>query len=41
MKVTPSGSAPEFEDCRRLAAASGRPAKEIYAAAVAAYRKSQ
>ena len=41
MKVTHSGSAPEFEDCRRLAAASGRPVKEIYAAAIAAYRNSQ
>ncbi|MGB9610630.1 MAG: nickel pincer cofactor biosynthesis protein LarC [Bryobacteraceae bacterium] len=41
MKVTPSGSAPEFEDCRRLAAASGRPVKEVYAAAIAAYRNSQ
>ncbi|GIU75237.1 MAG: UPF0272 protein [Bryobacteraceae bacterium] len=41
VKVTPSGSAPEFEDCRRLAAASGRPVKEIYAAAIAAYRNSQ
>lgn len=41
MKVTPSGSAPEYEDCRMAAAASGRPLKEIYAAAIAAYRNSQ
>ena len=41
MKVTPAGSAPEFEDCRRLAAACGKPAKEIYAAAIAAFRNSQ
>ncbi|MCX7604851.1 MAG: nickel pincer cofactor biosynthesis protein LarC [Bryobacteraceae bacterium] len=41
MKVTPSGAAPEFEDCRRLAAACGKPVKEIYAAAIAAYRNSQ
>ncbi|MEJ5370092.1 MAG: nickel pincer cofactor biosynthesis protein LarC [Bryobacteraceae bacterium] len=41
MKVSPAGSAPEFEDCRRLAAESGKPLKEIYAAAVAAYRNSQ
>lgn len=41
MKVTPAGSAPEFEDCRRLAAACGKPAREIYAAAIAAYRNSQ
>jgi hypothetical protein len=41
MKVTPAGSAPEFEDCRRLAAACGKPAKEIYATAIAAFRNSQ
>ncbi|GIU76820.1 MAG: UPF0272 protein [Bryobacteraceae bacterium] len=41
VKVSPSGSAPEFEDCRRLAKETGRPLKEIYAAAIAAYRNSQ
>jgi uncharacterized protein (TIGR00299 family) protein len=41
VKVTPSGSAPEFEDCRRLALETGKPLKEIYAAAIAAYRNSQ
>lgn len=41
VKVTPSGSAPEFEDCRRLALQAGKPLKEIYAAAIAAYRNSQ
>lgn len=41
MKVSPAGSAPEFEDCRRLAAETGKPLKEIYAAAIAAYRNSQ
>ncbi|MGQ9916961.1 MAG: nickel pincer cofactor biosynthesis protein LarC [Bryobacteraceae bacterium] len=41
MKVSPAGSAPEFEDCRRLAAQTGAPLKEIYAAAIAAYRNSQ
>lgn len=41
VKVCPTGSAPEFEDCRRLAAAAGKPAKEIYAAAIAAYRNAQ
>ncbi len=41
VKVTPSGSAPEFEDCRRLASQAGKPLKEIYAAAIAAYRNSQ
>ena len=29
---------PEFEDCRRAAAARGVPVKEVWAAAVAAYR---
>jgi hypothetical protein len=41
MKVSPAGSAPEFEDCRRLAAETGKPLKEIYAAAIAAYRNSR
>lgn len=41
MKISPAGSAPEFEDCRRLAAETGKPLKEIYAAAIAAYRNSQ
>ena len=41
MKVSAAGSAPEYEDCRRLAAESGKPLKEIYAAAIAAYRNSQ
>lgn len=31
-------SAPEFEDCRRVAEAAGRPLKEVYAAALAAFR---
>ncbi len=29
-------ASPEFEDCRRLAEQSGRPLKEVYAAAQAA-----
>ena len=37
MKVTPTGAAPEFEDCRALAQVSGQPLKQIYAAALAAY----
>ncbi len=41
VKVTPAGSAPEFEDCRRLASETGKPLKEIYAAAIAAYRNSR
>jgi uncharacterized protein (TIGR00299 family) protein len=41
MKVSAAGSAPEYEDCRRLASESGKPLKEIYAAAIAAYRNSQ
>ena len=30
-------AAPEFDDCARAAAASGRPAKEIHALAVTAF----
>ncbi|MBI5282018.1 MAG: nickel pincer cofactor biosynthesis protein LarC [Candidatus Solibacter usitatus] len=41
VKAGPHGAAPEFEDCRRLAAQSGLPLKEIYAAAAAAYRSSK
>ncbi|MBI5083125.1 MAG: DUF111 family protein, partial [Acidobacteria bacterium] len=37
VKLSPGGAAaPEFEDCRRLAAQSGLPLKEIYAAALRA-----
>jgi uncharacterized protein (TIGR00299 family) protein len=32
---------PEFEDCRRVAEARGVPAKEVWAAAVAAYRTAE
>ncbi|MBE7541148.1 MAG: nickel pincer cofactor biosynthesis protein LarC [Bryobacteraceae bacterium] len=39
MKVSGGGAAPEFEDCRRLAEATGQPLKEIFAAATAVYRK--
>ena len=39
MKVSAGGAAPEFEDCRRLAEATGQPLKEIFAAATAVYRK--
>lgn len=39
VKVGEHGAAPEFEDCRALAEASGQPLKEILAAAAAAYRK--
>jgi pyridinium-3,5-bisthiocarboxylic acid mononucleotide nickel chelatase len=39
MKVSESGAAPEFEDCRQLAEATGKPLKEILAAATAAFRK--
>lgn len=41
MKVSPTGAAPEFEDCRQLAEASGQPLKEILAAATAAYWKGK
>lgn len=34
---TVMNAAPEFDDCLRLAAASGHPAKEVYAEAVRAY----
>ena len=34
-------AAPEFEDCRRLAEASGVPLKEVYAAAAAALRSGE
>ena len=30
---------PEFEDCERAAAASGAPVKEVWAAALSAYRR--
>ncbi|HSW52026.1 MAG TPA: nickel pincer cofactor biosynthesis protein LarC [Sulfuricaulis sp.] len=39
VKVGEHGAAPEFEDCRALAEATGQPLKEILAAAAAAYRK--
>lgn len=40
VKVSSRGAAsPEFEDCRRLAQASGKPLQEIMAAAVAASRR--
>ncbi len=32
---------PEFEDCRRAAAAAGVPVKEVWAAAVAAFREGE
>jgi hypothetical protein len=42
IKVSESGSyAPEYEDCRKLAAASGVPLKHVMAAANLAYRDSQ
>ncbi len=41
VKVTPTGASPEFEDCRQLAAVSGTPLKEIFAAAIAAYGSSK
>ncbi len=37
IKVTPHGFAPEYEDARRLAAASGAPLKEILSGAAHAY----
>jgi uncharacterized protein (DUF111 family) len=37
VKVSPSGAAPEFEDCRAAALASGKPLKEVMAAALAAW----
>lgn len=37
IKVTPDGFAPEYEDARRVAAASGKPLKEILANAAHAY----
>lgn len=40
MKVAGSGAAsPEFDDCRKVAQESGKPLKEVFAAAVAAYQK--
>lgn len=35
------GASPEYEDCRTLAIASGRPLKEVLAAAMAAYRSTR
>jgi uncharacterized protein (DUF111 family) len=32
---------PEFEDCRRRAAESGAPLKEVWAAALAAWRQRE
>lgn len=39
MKVTSAGFAPEYDDCRKLAAASGKPVKQIIAEANFAYMK--
>ena len=39
VKVSPSGAAPEYEDCRKLAIQTGAPLKEIMAAATAAWQK--
>jgi len=42
VKVGGCGSAaPEFDDCCRVAQAAGVPLKEIYAAALTAYRSSK
>jgi len=39
MKITSSGFAPEYDDCRKLAISSGTPIKNIIAEANAAYMK--
>ena len=39
VKVTDSGFAPEFEDCKRLANKSGKPLKQVLADANLAYWK--
>ncbi|NWF84247.1 MAG: nickel pincer cofactor biosynthesis protein LarC [Bryobacteraceae bacterium] len=39
VKVSPSGAAPEFEDCRTAALASGKPLKSVMAAALAAWMR--
>lgn len=39
MKVSEEGAAPEYEDCRKLALATGVPLKQIYAAAGVAYAR--
>jgi uncharacterized protein (TIGR00299 family) protein len=41
MKVTEHGTAPEYEDCRKLALASGVPLKQIYAAASLAWARRE
>ena len=38
IKVTESGAAPEYEDCRTLALATGKPLKQVVADALAAHR---
>lgn len=37
IKVSPSGAAPEFDDCRKAALSAGKPLKEVMAAALAAW----
>lgn len=39
VKISAHGAAPEYDDCKALAEASGQPLKEIIAAALAAARK--
>jgi pyridinium-3,5-bisthiocarboxylic acid mononucleotide nickel chelatase len=41
IKVGGGSAAPEFEDCRALAAETGLPLKQIMSAALAAYEKDR
>jgi uncharacterized protein (TIGR00299 family) protein len=38
VKITESGVSPEFEDCRALAVATGKPLKQVFADAIRTYR---
>jgi len=40
MKVSAHGAAPEFEDCRAAALASGKPLKEVMASALAVWSRN-
>lgn len=38
VKVLPSGAAPEFDDCRKLAIETGKPVRAVFADALRAYK---
>jgi len=38
VKISPTGAAPEYEDCKRLAEEHNVPLKDVIAAATVAYR---